>query len=158
MSRSQKFPVAVHVLVALAWYRDRYVSSEELSKSVGTNPVVVRRSLQALKKSGLVLSQGGVYGGTRLARPAAEISLRDIYEAVEEGEICQIHDPNTKCCVARTIKQVVPEILAEVEAARRKHLEKFSVAMILEKIDHEEETLAAGDEQGDLVLESSKSE
>ena len=79
MSRSLKFPVAVHVLVALAYIRDRYVSSEILGKSVGTNPVVVRRMLPALKKAGLIKSQGGVYGGTQLARPPEEITLRDIY-------------------------------------------------------------------------------
>ena len=146
MSRSVKFPVAVHVMVALAYARDRCVNSEWLAKSVATNPVVVRRTLQALKKSGLVESQGGVYGGSRLARPPEEISLRDIFESVEKTESCHIHDPNLKCCIAKTITQVVPEILNEVETARREQLEKFTVAQILDQIEPEaEESAAASD-------------
>lgn len=135
MSRSVKFPVAVHVLVALAWAGDRYVNSEWLARSVGTNAVVVRRTLQALKKFGLVKSKGGVYGGTRLARPPEEISFRDVYEAMEESEGCHIHEPNVKCCIARTIKDVVPEILNEIEAARRKQLETYTIAQILEQTE-----------------------
>ena len=135
MSRSVKFPVAVHVLVALAWAGNRYVNSEWLARSVGTNAVVVRRTLQALKKSGLVESKGGVYGGTRLTRPPEEISFRDVYEAMEEKEGCHIHQPNVKCCIARTIKDVVPEILNEIEAARRKQLETYTIAQILEQTE-----------------------
>jgi Rrf2 family protein len=123
------------VLVALAYFRDRYVSSEILGKSVGTNPVVVRRMLPTLKKAGLIKSQGGVYGGTQLAKPPEEISLRDIFEAVEEAKACRIHDSNQNCCVARTIERVVPDILNEVEEARRQHLDTFSVADILGQIE-----------------------
>lgn len=139
MSKSVKFPVAVHVLVALAYARDRCVNSEWLAKSVGTNPVVVRRTLQALKKSGLVESQCGVFGGSRLSRPPEEISLRDIYEAVEIIESCHIHDPNPKCCISKTITQVVPEMLNKVEVARREQLEKFTVAQILSQIEPPDE-------------------
>jgi Rrf2 family cysteine metabolism transcriptional repressor len=39
--------------------------------------------LLQLKRAGLVTSVRGVGGGYRLARPAAEISLRDIHAAVE---------------------------------------------------------------------------
>jgi Rrf2 family transcriptional regulator, cysteine metabolism repressor len=40
--------------------------------------------LLQLKRAGLVTSVRGVGGGYRLARPAAEITLRDIHAAVDE--------------------------------------------------------------------------
>jgi Rrf2 family transcriptional regulator, iron-sulfur cluster assembly transcription factor len=43
----------------------------------------IEKILQALKKAGLVASQAGTHGGYSLARPASEITLRQIIEALE---------------------------------------------------------------------------
>ena len=131
VSRSLKFPVSVHILVALAFWCDEYVSSETLAKTVATNPAVVRRILQALKRAGLVKSQGGVYGGTMLAVEPKKITLLDVYDAVEEAQAGQIHEGHPNCSIAQTIRQVVPGILDGVEAARRDSLQKFTIAELL---------------------------
>lgn len=39
--------------------------------------------LQSLSRSGLAMSQRGAHGGFALARPAADITMRDIVEAVD---------------------------------------------------------------------------
>ena len=134
VSRSLRFPVAVHILVALAFWREEYVSSEVLAKTVATNPVVVRRILQALKRAGLVKSRGGVNGGTMLAVEPKKITLLDVCDAAEEAEAGQIHEGHPNCPIAQTIRQVVPGILNEVEAARRDGLQKFTIAELLGEV------------------------
>ncbi|MEM9314820.1 MAG: Rrf2 family transcriptional regulator [Pseudomonadota bacterium] len=122
MSRSQKFPVAVHTLVALAIAGDEFLSSETLARSIDTNPVVVRRILQALKKAGLVCSRGGVYGGASLCRPADEITLLEVCDAVEEPGRCEVHGAGSDCWIAHGIRATIPDILEDAEAARRRFL------------------------------------
>lgn len=83
MARTVNNVPVTRVMVALAYAGDRYVNSEWLAGSIGTNPAVIRRTLRTLKKSGLVESKGGVYGGTRLARSTDKITLRDLTDSGE---------------------------------------------------------------------------
>jgi len=134
LSRSLKFPVAVHVLVALAVWRDKYVSSEVLAKTVATNAVVVRRTLQALKRAGLVKSQGGAQGGSMLAVEPEDVTLLDVFDSVEELKPAEVHDGCPGCTIAKAVIRVVPEMLDQAEAARRAQLDKFTLAEILEDV------------------------
>jgi Rrf2 family protein len=49
-------------------------------------PAYMAKHMQALARAGVVESVRGASGGYRLARPAAEISLWDIVEAIEGDE------------------------------------------------------------------------
>src|ERR1700681_5114644 len=59
-----------------------HLTSTQLAESLGANPSFVRKLLVPLVQSKLLHSQMGKAGGVRLARPGAEITLRDIYRAV----------------------------------------------------------------------------
>jgi len=85
MAANSRFAVAVHALAVLAWHTQAPCSSREIAASVATNAVVIRRLLGQLARAGVVEASYGARGGFRLARPAAKISLRDVYAAVEEG-------------------------------------------------------------------------
>ncbi len=54
-----------------------------LSDSTGVGPQFLSKVLQQLVRSGLVISRRGGTGGFSLARPAEEISLLDVIEAIE---------------------------------------------------------------------------
>jgi Rrf2 family transcriptional regulator, repressor of oqxAB len=80
-----RFPTALQIMLSLALAEQQSVpqlSSSQLAKSLGTNPSFVRKLLVPLVQSNLLHSQMGKAGGVRLARPAAEITLRGIYRAV----------------------------------------------------------------------------
>lgn len=62
---------------------DWALPADALARYFDVPPAYLAKQLQALSKAGLVVSQRGATGGYRLARPAAEISLWDITEAVE---------------------------------------------------------------------------
>ena len=79
MSANSRMTVAVHILsFMLLWEQRRPdpATSERITQSVNTDPVVIRRLLGLLQKGGLVKSQRGVNAGWRLAKRAAAITLR----------------------------------------------------------------------------------
>jgi Rrf2 family protein len=113
--------------VALSYKPDEYISSESLSGTAQTNPVVVRRVLARLQEAGLVRSQTGVAGGATLARSARRISLLDVYRAVDEGSIFCMHSPNPKCPIGSRIPTVLGAFLPKVEEAMERALERVSI-------------------------------
>ncbi len=82
MPLSTRFAVAIHTAGMLAVLGEREpVTSEEVAKSVDTNPVVVRRVIAMLARRGLVHVRKGQHGGATLARPPESIRLDEIYRA-----------------------------------------------------------------------------
>jgi Rrf2 family transcriptional repressor of oqxAB len=80
-----RFPTALQIMLSLALAEQQsvpHLSSSQLAESLGANPSFVRKLLVPLVQSKLLRSQMGKAGGVRLARPASEITLRDIYRAV----------------------------------------------------------------------------
>jgi len=111
--------VAVHVLTLMAWAEEEPIKSESVAESVNTNPVVIRRMLCELAESKLVVSQTGAMGGSRLARLPEDITLLDIYQAVESRGVFSLHrhPPNPDCPVGVNIGPMLNDILDEVDSA-----------------------------------------
>jgi Rrf2 family protein len=137
MPTSSRFAVAVHVLTLLAWAGEETLKSEMIAGSVNTNPVVIRRILCALARAGLVSSQTGAAGGTRLARPAGEITLREVYRAVEPRVIFAMHrqPPNPHCPVGKGIEDVLADLLGEVDAAVDHVLEGTTIETVRQTLN-----------------------
>ena len=130
MARSTRFPAAVHILTLLAIKRGEYCSSEMIAKSVGTNAVVVRRIVGLLQEAGFVTSQAGSQGGAMLIAAPDKLTLRDIYEAVEEQSVFCMHDPHPKCPVACCVKDQVNDLLEGAEDKMKKELAKTRLSNI----------------------------
>lgn len=81
MSISSRFAVGIHILVLIEMNKDGVSSSEFLAESVNTNPVVIRKIMGMLKKSGLVEVHPGK-AGAKLAKDLSDITLLDVYKAV----------------------------------------------------------------------------
>ena len=128
-----RFTLAVHILGMLAWVeRERGASatSEELANSISTNPVVVRRILGDLRRAGLVETKRGVGGGVSLARTVQHITLRDAYEAIEEGE--QLFagypsGPNPRCVVGPVLGEYLTDVFGLAEESLKRSLGKVTV-------------------------------
>lgn len=134
MQISSRFSVAVHVLALLATTPvGELLTSDRMAGSVNTNPVVIRRILGQLKKAGLVEVRAAV-GGTHLRRAPADITLLDVYYAVEvvEGSLFNIHDkPNPRCPVGRNIQAALDDTLRRAQAALEQQLASVSVAQVV---------------------------
>ena len=81
------FPLALHILGFLTASEGTPITSEILAQTYGTSPVVVRRVLIKLKESSLFASQRGTGGGSVLGKNPAQISLRDVFEAVHKSAL-----------------------------------------------------------------------
>lgn len=140
MAANSQFSMAVHILTLLAGAGDRNVKSEYIAKSVNTNAVVIRRVLGHLNHAGLVVSQTGAFGGTRLSRPPAEISLRDVYKAVACGEVFALHgrSPNQDCPVGRNIEAVLCNLQKAIDRSVDEKLGQFTLAAVMEMLEHPE--------------------
>lgn len=137
MPANSRFAIAVHILTLMAHVGDEPLKSDEVACSVNTNPVVIRRILCALSKAGLVVSQTGAAGGTRLARGASEITLLEVYRAVDGGSIFAMHPqpPNAQCPVGMKIEGSLDQILSEVERGVERVLEKITIEKVLKSIE-----------------------
>ncbi len=135
MQISSRLTVAVHVLLCIEVFKDqRKVTSDFLASSVNVNPVVIRRILQQLKKAGIVSVVRGS-GGADAARPLEEITLLDLYNAVEcvdGGGLFHFHEnPNQLCPVGRNIHAVLDGRLEEVQAAMEREMSSVTMRDIL---------------------------
>src|SRR5688500_19373399 len=81
-----RFAVAIHILLLLATEPTGQATSTRLAASVSTNPVVIRRLAGQLARAGLVRIRRGP-GGAQLARPAAEITLADVWRAMPPASL-----------------------------------------------------------------------
>ncbi|HEX8696251.1 MAG TPA: Rrf2 family transcriptional regulator [Longimicrobium sp.] len=148
MTISSRFAVAVHILTLLEESRGEPVTSERIAGSVNTNPAVVRRILSMLARAGLTRSQLGTGGGALLARHAAEITLLEVYRAVEEGELFAMHHerPNPNCPVGRNIQAALEETVDAAQAALEAELARRTVADVRGRVaEHvQQEEAAAG--------------
>ena len=136
MPASCRFAVAVHVLALMARAGGAPLKSGAIARSVNTNPVVIRRILCALARAGLVTSQTGAAGGTRLARPAAEITLMEVYRAVEPREIFALHrrPPDPDCPVGMNIETVLHGLQSEIDNAVDAALGRTTVANVVRSV------------------------
>jgi Rrf2 family protein len=136
MAANSKFAVAIHIMTGLAHRRGELVTSQELASSVNTNPVVIRRILSQLHKGGLITAQSGKTGGAALARPAADITLFDIYKVIEGGDLFAIPDKpeNKACMVACNMKRLLGSVFSKTESAIEKSLKTVKLSDLVNEV------------------------
>jgi Rrf2 family protein len=137
---SSRFAVAVHILTLLQMSGGEPVTSERIAGSVNTHPAVIRRLLSMLAKAGIATSQLGAGGGALLARPADRITLLDVYEAVEDGDVFAMHhgQPNPACPVGRQVKGVLEVVTTEAQRAMHESLARRTIADVLADVETRE--------------------
>lgn len=60
-----------------------FVPSREISLQLGIKAPTLVKILQSLHHAGLIETREGARGGVRLARPASEITPKDVFDALE---------------------------------------------------------------------------
>ena len=133
MAVSRQFSIAVHMMAGLGFLPTGETNSAQLALSVNTSPSFVRRILSKLSKAGLVSTSMGKNGSTALARDPAEITLLDIYRAVEAPKAFLIHDypENAACLVSCGIKTALAGVLSRTQDSMEKSLSETSLAQVI---------------------------
>ena len=112
---------------------DKIRTSADIAEHAGTNPVVVRRVLGHLRQAGLLASEKGHAGGWRLARSPDEITLADVYLALDESLIsssCEVESHN--CSLKRALHNRVANIMSEIEQSLLDRLKATTIVEICE--------------------------
>jgi Rrf2 family protein len=136
MSSNSRLTIAVHALAWMALARDRgveWMTSEQVAVSVNTNPVIIRRSLGDLHRAGLVDVRRGAGAGWSLVRDPGQITLLDVYDAVEQEPLFAMHrsEPNLACPVGYGIRPVLGHVYDDIDETLRRELAGTSIADVL---------------------------
>jgi Rrf2 family protein len=136
VSANSRLTIATHALTWMAGNEHEGATSsnsEQIARSVRTNPVVIRRLMAQLGKAGLVVSRRGAGSGWRLALPPEEVSLGDIDAALGSEGLFALHrnEPSPNCPIAQGIRPVLTQVYDRVGAAVRQELEQTTLADVL---------------------------
>ena len=107
----------------------------DIAKNQDIPETYLAKIFQDLGKAGLVRSHRGAKGGFCLARPAAEITLRQVIEALQGpislNRCLDIRDscPRSETCpVSKVLRKAQDQLLATLDAARLDTLAEYELA------------------------------
>jgi len=114
-------------------YQYEYVSTKTMAEYLMIPAPTVVRILKNLNASGITIAKEGIKGGYILARSISEITLLDVFSAIERGPMFKTIDtqgiqyPDIEC-----VTGVVKNRLLEAELAMKDSLKKTTLADVFE--------------------------
>jgi Rrf2 family protein len=119
MAANSRMASAVQILCVLAYLGPGGTNAEVIARSLRTNPVVVRRLLKSLERAGLVSIRPGKDGGVQFSRKPEDITLDQIYRAVEgeTGVFAMRGVGNPGCPVNRRMPDLLGPIFQAADDA-----------------------------------------
>ncbi|NTV79517.1 MAG: Rrf2 family transcriptional regulator, partial [Clostridiales bacterium] len=127
--------VSIHILCLISRMGEEPLTSEYIASSINTNPVLVRRLMSRLKKANLIDARTKL-GVTGLSKKAEEISLLDIFIAVEDNrDLFDIHsNTNHNCPVGARIEDTLKNIYVDIQATTEKKLSAITLADVTKEL------------------------
>jgi Rrf2 family protein len=122
---------AVRAVVELGAAYGRLVKADLVAEAQGIPRHFLDNILNDLRRAGIVATQRGAEGGSRLARPADEITLADIMRAME-GPLAAVRDIRPDQLSYDGSAAALPEVWVAVRAALRNVLERVTVADVVD--------------------------
>jgi DNA-binding IscR family transcriptional regulator len=119
-------------------FKDEYkTTSEFVAASVRTNPVIIRKITGQLRDAGLIEVTPGA-GGLRLTREPGQLSLRDIFLAVEpvkDGKLFKIHtDTEPRCPVGAYVPTLLVPYFTGAQDVMEQFLSKSTLQNLLDDL------------------------
>jgi Rrf2 family protein len=131
----RRFALAVHTLVLLARTSESSTSAT-LAGSTHVHATCVRRVLSLFVHAGIVVAAEGRDGGYRLARPATEITLADIYDITANEPGRHESEPaNSGCPLSLAMGMALADITADAESRFRQALAGRTLADVSAQIE-----------------------
>jgi len=87
MSQSTRLITASYILSFVAANAPQKLRTETIAKWVKVHPTRVRSMVSQMVKANILTSYRGAQGGVTLARPPQAITLREVYDAVQESSL-----------------------------------------------------------------------
>lgn len=128
---------------------DTPVPASRLATSAEVPYEFARTILTQLTAAGLVTSVRGAHGGVRLARPASEISVLDVLEAVEEASSANTCTQHPGSC-ARTPTCAMHTVWCQADALLGRFLATQDLASIVGSGNGKGDGTAQGNGKGEV--------
>ena len=132
MKYSTKLSDAVHIMAFIEINQDFDLSSTAIATSIQTNPAFVRQIMMKLRKAGLMSSVTG-HAKPSLAKPAEQITLLEIYKAVEGNKPLLHLDTHTnpECGVGVNIQLALLDYYQEIQKMAEERMNQISLQDII---------------------------
>lgn len=134
MKYSTKLSDALHILVFLGLGAGRRPTSARIAESVKTNPAYIRQLMAALKAAGIITSMRG-QANAGLARSPGEITVLDVYRAVE-GDKPLLHwdvDTNPECGTGICIQLSIADFYREIQESAESRMRSITLRSIMDR-------------------------
>lgn len=126
----------LHILLHMA-RMDGPVTSEAIAAMLHTNPAVVRRTMGGLREAGYVASEKGHGGGWTISCDLSQVTLLDIYTALDKPAIfaigVSIEHPN--CLAEQVVNRALEDAMREAEALLVARLGNVTLAQLAADFD-----------------------
>ena len=135
MKYSHKLSDAIHILAYVEIYQDGDLSSQSIAGSIESNASLVRRLMSLLVKADLLESRPGTIA-PKLARPAEQISVLDVYQALDtDQQLLHIDEKtNPQCLVGANIQSALIDAYDQVQKAAEDQMAQIKLAGIIADI------------------------
>ncbi len=136
MRNDSRLSRMLHVLLHMARHKGP-MTSEAIGAMLGTNPVVVRRTMAGLRDAGYVRSDKGHGGGWIIACDLERVSLLDVHRAVGGPKIFAIGNEhaNPDCAVEQLVNEALEDALRDAESLLVERLGAVSLAELSRGFD-----------------------
>lgn len=126
----------LHVLIHMARH-EQPATSDTLAQMLGTNPVVIRRTMALLKEQGYVRSEKGHRGGWTLAKPLADMTLLDIHEALGSASLFAIglSTDHPECLVEQAVNAALTDAFDAAQALLIERLGSVTLEQLAEDFE-----------------------
>jgi Rrf2 family protein len=130
MKVTAKADYAVRAVLELGAAEGALVKADLIAEAQDIPRHFLDNILTDLRRSGIVATQRGADGGSRLARPAKLITLADVMRAIE-GPLAAVRDNRPETLSYQGPAEQLPVVWIAVRAALRGVLEKVTVADVV---------------------------
>ncbi|MBB5877278.1 MULTISPECIES: RrF2 family transcriptional regulator [Xanthomonas] len=129
MKRDGRLSSVLHALLHMA-EQEGPMTSDALAQCLGTNPVVVRRTMGFLRDAGIVQSERGHAGGWRIQADLRAVTLRQLHEALGEPAMFAIGNRHEtpECLVEQSVNAALESTFAEAEALLLQRFSEITLA------------------------------
>lgn len=123
MKYSTRLSDAVHIMIFIHQHDSNTITSADISKSIQTNPSCVRQIMAQLKAVCILLSSRG-QATPQLAKATSEITLPEVYKAVEKEKPLLHLDTHTnpECGVGVNIRLALSDFYVQIQKDSKENL------------------------------------
>jgi Rrf2 family protein len=135
LSANEEYGLRCLVRLGYADYAAQGLTIPEISAAEGVSPAYAAKILRVLRKGGFVKAARGKDGGYTLARPAQEIVIGEVIEALGgklfESDFCSSHSGQAAICT-RSVDCSVRSLWRAVQVAVDQVLSKATLRDLLQ--------------------------